>query len=69
MASQEVREIEGARLRQREPAERGGTGEELVAVRARQPLHPELGEHAVEPATGPTVGVGDEDRVVAIVSR
>ena len=45
--------------------ERGGPGEELVAVGARQPLDALVGKGKVEQAAGPAVRVGDEDLLVA----
>src|SRR5205085_8307829 len=58
----EVGEVEGAELGFVQRRERGGTGEELVAVRTRQaPYARERGEQRVERAAGAAVGVRDED--------
>ena len=62
MPGEEVGQVERAELGFVQPRKLGGTGEELVAVRARQaPYAWERGEQRVERAAGAAVGVRDED--------
>ena len=64
---EEVREVEGGRIVAVHAPEAVGAGEELVAVRTRQPLDAELGTHVVDRSGGATVGVADEHEVEPVV--
>ena len=61
MADQEVRQVERTRLGVAEVGEHGRRREELVAVRARQPVDPLLLEDRIEAPARAAVSVGDED--------
>src|SRR5262249_31466453 len=61
VAREEVRQVEGPRLRVRERREGARAGENLITVRARQPLHAFLPQHLIQPAAGAAIAVGDED--------
>jgi hypothetical protein len=66
---QVVGEVEGPDLGVLEFGEGRVAGEELVAVGARQAFDSEFLADGVQPATGATVGVADEDLVVATLGR
>jgi hypothetical protein len=66
VAGEEVGQPERRRLVLCHLGERLAAGEELVAVGAGQPLDALLGDDRVEQAARAAVGVGDEDRLVAV---
>ena len=61
VAGQEIGQEEGPELLVGDGSERLRARVELVAVGARQALDPFVGQHRVEQAARPAVGVGDED--------
>ncbi len=69
MLEEKIRQIERPGFGIGERGERLRAREELVAVRAGETLDVLLLQNGVEPSTGAAIGVGDEDRAIAVAIR